>query len=180
MPHDSSTPPPTSPPTSEETWQLLENLPLPVIIASQHENARVIFLNRQFTATFGYTIEDIPTKEDWARLAYPDPAYRNEVFTKWNIAEERAIREHGSVEAMEFQVTAKDGTLRDTLFHATVLGDTLQVTLTDLTERRTAERELMSTRKELERTAYEVTENIPVGTYTMVLPRAAPWRSFPS
>jgi len=170
MPHDSPTPPPASPPSSVETWQLLENLPLPVLIASLHENARVLFLNRQFTATFGYTIEDIPTKEDWARLAYPDPAYRNKVFTRWNTAEERAIRELGSVEAMEFKVTAKDGTLRDTLFHATVLGDNLQLTLTDLTARRTAERELVSTRKELERTAYEVTQNIPVGTYTMVLP----------
>ena len=39
-----------------------------------------------------------------------------------------------------------------------------------LTARLRAEAEVSTLRAQLERTAYEVTENIPVGTYTMVLP----------
>ena len=39
-----------------------------------------------------------------------------------------------------------------------------------LTARLQAEAEVRTLRAQLERTAYEVTENIPVGTYTMVLP----------
>lgn len=47
-----------------------------------------------------------------------------------------------------------------------------------LTARMQAEAEVRSLRTQLERTAYEVTENIPVGTYTMVLPPDAPIAHF--
>lgn len=149
-------------PSSEETWRILEDLPVAVAVAALDDNPRLLFLNKQFTETFGYTLADMPTQEDWARLAYPDAGYREEVFAKWNAAVERATRSQGSVESMEFRVM-------DILFNAIVLGRTIQVTLSDLTPRREAERQLVTARRALERTALEVTENIPAGTYTMLL-----------
>lgn len=155
-------------PEGAGNWKILENLPVPVLVATLHKrNPRVVFLNSQFTATFGYTLEDIPTKAEWGRLAYPDVVYRRGVFAKWDEAVARAVAGRGSVEAMEFRVAAKDGRVVDVVFNASVYGDVLQVTLTDITARREAERELQSARDRLEQTAYAVTENIPVGTVAL-------------
>ena len=156
-------------PGAEETWRILEDLPVAVVVATLDKNPRLLFLNKQFIKTFGYTLAEIPTQEDWARLAYPDAAYRRKVFARWNEAVASAASVRGSVESMEFSVVTKDGRTVDILFSAIVLGHTIQVTLSDLTARRQAERELLSAQEELQRTAYEVTENIPAGTYTMVL-----------
>ncbi len=55
------------------------------------------------------------------------------------------------------------------------------VSLTDITERKKAEEELESARKALEKTALEVTENIPVGTYVLQgLPGERPRLTFVS
>lgn len=153
-----------------DTWRILENLPVPVVIATLDANPRLVFLNKQFTKTFGYTLADIPAQSDWARLAYPDENYRVEVFAKWDEAVARARLEKGSVESMEFQVRTKQGSTKDIVFHAIILAENIQVTLTDITPRREAERALRTAREKLESTAFEVTENIPAGTYTMILP----------
>ena len=162
-------PPPAQLPGAEETWRILEDLPVAVVVAALDENPRLLFLNKQFIKTFGYTLDDIPTQEDWVRRAYPDAAYRDNVCTRWNRALESAARMRGRVESMEFRVVNKDGRTMDILFNAIVLGHSIQVTLTDLTPHREAERALRTAQERLQRTAYEVTENIPAGTYTMIL-----------
>ena len=103
-------------------------------------------------------------------MAYPDPDYRRAVFCDWDEAVARAIETKGRVESMEFEVTSKDGTKRDIIFRAVVLDERLLVSMTDVTELKKAERQVRSLREEIERAAFEVTENIPVGTYTMVQP----------
>lgn len=165
-------------PGAAETRRILEDLPVAVVVATLGKNPRILFLNRQFIKTFGYTLDDIPTEEDWARLAYPDAAYRKKVFTRWGKALESAARVRGRVESMEFRVVTKDGRTMDILFNAIVLGHTIQVTLSDLTPRREAERALRTAREQLERTAFEVTENIPAGTYTMILKPGDPMARF--
>ena len=164
---------------------LIDGLPIAVATSTLEVNGRITFINEHSIRTFGYTLEDIPTVADWAVRAYPDPAYRTEVFTLWDAAVARAIAAQGRVETMEFRVTCKDGQVRDTLFNAVVLENQLLVTLLDMTERRQAEqrlaeqaRELDAARRELERTAFDLTENIPVGTYTMVLPPGGAMASF--
>jgi len=164
---------------------LIDGLPIAVATSSLEANGRIAFLNEHYIRTFGYTLEDIPTVADWGVRAYPDPAYRTEVFTLWDAAVARAIAAQGRVERMEFRVTRKDGQVRDTLFTAVVLENQLLVTLLDMTEWRQAEKrlaeqaqELDAARRELERTAFDLTENIPVGTYTMVLPPGGAVASF--
>lgn len=149
---------------------LLNGLPIGVACATLEEDSRLVFINESFTRLFGYTLEDIPTVADWARLAHPDEAYRKETFRIWDAAVEKAVETHGSVESMEFQVACKNGARKDVLFSATVLEGRLLVSLVDITARRKAEAEARTAQEQLERTAYEVTENIPAGTYTMVLP----------
>lgn len=154
----------------QDLGRFLENLPVAMAVNRLDEPGMVLFLNEQFVRLFGYTRADIPTVEAWALRAYPDPTYRREVFRHWDAAVGRARFEHGRVESMEFRVTCKHGGVRDVLIGAAASGDTLLVTFTDVTERRDAETALRSARAELERTAFELTENIPVGTYTMVQP----------
>ncbi len=150
--------------------RVVENLPVAVAANTLETPSRLLYLNRRFIRTFGYTLEDIPTVTEWAALAYPDPVYRREVFREWDAAVARAIGGKGTVESMEFEVVAKDGSRHNVVFHAVVMEDRLLITLTDLTARRRAEAALQSAREELQRAAYELTENIPVGTYTMVQP----------
>ncbi len=44
----------------------------------------MLALNRKFTDSLGYTLEDIPEIVNWWPLAYPDPVYREEVRENWN------------------------------------------------------------------------------------------------
>lgn len=155
--------------SGDDTLKILDELPVAVMVVTRDDNPRLLFVNKQFTKTFGYTPAEIPTQQDWARRAYPDAAYREEVFDRWNEALRRAERVHGSVASIEIRVTSKDGRNRDVFFSAVVLDHTIHITLTDLTDQRDAERASQSAREQLERTAYEVTENIPAGTYTIVL-----------
>jgi len=156
--------------TREELVRILDNLPMAVATTTLESPSRLLYLNHQFTRTLGYTLEDVPTVALWAEKAYPDPAYRRAVFEEWDAAVTRAIADKGAVESMEFEVTAKDRTTRRIVFQAVVMEDQLLITLNDLTAHRRAEAELRSARAELQRMAYELTENIPVGTYTMVQP----------
>jgi PAS domain S-box-containing protein len=150
--------------------RVLDNLPIAVAATTLTSPADLLFVNEQFTRTFGYTLQDVPTVAAWAEKAYPDPDYRRAVFGEWDEAVFRAIEVKGSVESMEFEVTGKDGTKRDIIFRAVVLDDRLLTSMTDVTEHKKAQAALRSLREELERTAFELTENIPVGTYTMVQP----------
>ncbi len=149
---------------------VLDNLPIAVAATTLTSPAVITFINAQFTRAFGYTLEDVPTVAAWGDKAYPDADYRREVFREWDEAVSRAIKTKGHVESMEFEVACKDGTKRDIIFRAVVLDDSLLTSMTDVTERRKAQAALRSLREELERTAFELTENIPVGTYTMVQP----------
>ncbi|WP_076754463.1 ATP-binding protein [Ectothiorhodosinus mongolicus] len=150
--------------------RLLDGLPIAIGTITFDENPKTLFVNQEFTASFGYTLTDIPTVAAWAQQAYPDANYRDLVMGRWNRAIEHARKERGRIESMEFRVTAKTGEVRDAIFRAVALDDRLVVALTDVTTLRETEQALSSAQKELEKAAYELTENIPVGTYTMVQP----------
>lgn len=158
------------PDVGTELRRLVELLPVAAVLALFDEPQSIVLVNEPFVRMFGYTRADIPTVGDWAVQAYPDERYRREVFAAWDAAVAKARAETGRVESMEFRVARKDGAIRDIVFAAAVIGACLMVTFIDVSERRQAEAELRETRSRLERTAYEITENIPVGTYTMVQP----------
>lgn len=75
------------------TRKLLEHVPIAVSVVDLTPGQRVLFSNRAFEQLFGYSPQDIATVEDWARLAYPDLAYRTEIFDWWSATDEQA--QHG-------------------------------------------------------------------------------------
>lgn len=59
-------------------------LPCPVVFAEwQNEDLVIVYVNRQFSQTIGYTLEDIPTANVWWEKAYPDPEYREQIRQEW-------------------------------------------------------------------------------------------------
>ena len=165
-------------PSSTSLRTLVERLPVPAAINSLDDEETVFAVNDPFMRTFGYTVADIPTVGHWALQAYPDEAYRRETFLVWDAAVAKARAETGRVEAMEFRVTCRDRSVRDVVFGAAVVDDFLVVTLIDVSDMRRATRQLAEMQASLEKMAYDLTDNIPVGTYTMVQPPDGGMASF--
>ncbi len=145
--------------------ELIQRLPLAAALNAFDEVGSILIINDQFVRTFGYTLADIPTVGDWAVKAYPEEAYRRETFTAWDAAVAKARAETGRVETMEFRVVCKDGTARDVVFGAAVVGEFLMVVFTDVSVRRRAEAAVKAMERRQERAAFELTARIPVGTY---------------
>ena len=69
----------------KETFQLmLDFLPYPFLISEFRNGVYTnMYLNEKFREEIGYTLEEVPTIEDWFNAAYPDPAYRDKVIFDW-------------------------------------------------------------------------------------------------
>ena len=159
--------------------RLLDEAPIAMAINELREkDPRIIYVNQQFIRSFGYDLSTIPHLSDWARLAYPDPQQRETVFRAWDAGVAKARTGTGVVEPIEAKVTAADGSVRDAMFSAVVLGEELVLSVLDITAWRQAERELQEARSALADTALAITEAIPVGTYTMRLPPEGGMASF--
>lgn len=150
----------------------LENLPVPIACDSLADPPEITMINDQFVKTFGYHHEEIPTVADWAVRAYPDPAYREEVMGWWFRAVELAQQEKGEIESRELIVRCKDGTNKEIIISTTLLDTGMILAFLDITERNRAARELEALRTSREKSAFELTENMPAGTYAVRLDAA--------
>lgn len=152
--------------------RVLDEAPIPIAIQElKGDDPRLVYLNQQFSRCFGYDLGTIPRLSEWAQQAYPDPLHRQSVFEVWNASVARARAGDGVVPPLEAEITAADGSRRLGLFSAVLLGEEqMVISILDITSWRQAERELEQVRHAQARTALEITEAIPVGTYTMVQP----------
>ena len=149
---------------------LIEWLPIPLAITQLDEERRVLYTNQLFSKTFGYSLADIPTVYRWAELAYPDEEYRKQAFEQWDFAIKSARHGDGKIESLELSATTKTGEVREIVLRAMVFDAYAVVTFTDVSVLRETQAALRSAEQQLQQTAYDLTENIPVGTYTMVQP----------
>lgn len=162
---------------SHELRRLVERLPLPASLGPCDDSGKIFLVNDAFVRIFGWTLEDIPTVRDWALKAYPDEAYRQETFAAWNQAFEKAKSYDGRLEAMEFRVTCKDGTVRDVVISSAVLENFQMVTFVDVTQWRRAEAHRRTLEQKLRQsltaaaTAHEIKQplaRIMMHTQTMI------------
>ena len=129
----------------------------PICIAVYTLDGKLNFLNAKFTQTFGYKSGEMPTAEDWMRLAYPDPAYREKLGRQWALLLDKAVRTNGEIDGGEYRVVAKDGTTRNVMVHGVVTDDKQVVCLLeDITARVETERALRE-RESLYRALIETT-----------------------
>jgi len=135
----------------EQFQGLVEESPLGVALITRDGHYQ--YVNPKFVKMFGYTLEEVPTGQEWFAKAHPDPEYRTKVISTWKTDVEAA--EHGERPNRVFTVTCKDGSEKVIYFRTVTLetGDYL-IIHEDITERKQAE-ELYQT----------LTSSSPVGIY---------------
>ena len=124
---------------------VLDAAPFPVALVDADDNA-IEYWSRSALALFGHTA---PTAKEWYMLAYPDPAYRQEVIDRWKpfVDSERSSGE--TVNTGEYLVTCADGSVLVCELYATFVADRLVVTFNDVTERHRATAELRESEERL-------------------------------
>jgi diguanylate cyclase (GGDEF)-like protein/PAS domain S-box-containing protein len=132
---------------AEEAWRRSEAMfrdifnssPVPLAVTDAHQS--YVHLNPAFTNTFGYTLEDIPTLNDWWPKAYPDDEYRHWVMSTWQARVNQQGQSNALIAPMEVHIRCKNGQKRIAVVGAANLGDsgTTLVILYDVTERKLAE-----------------------------------------
>jgi len=101
-------------------------------------NNKYLYVNPYFTEITGYTLKDIPTREDWFKKAYSEKNYRKKVSEAWG-SDSNHI---GQGENREFKIKCKNGQSKYIEFRSTFLTDRTISVLTDVTEQNQAKQEL--------------------------------------
>lgn len=142
---------------------IINACPMPMAL-NDHAH-RVVMLNPAFVRVFGYTLEDIPTLEDWWPKAYPDASYRKTVAERWR-RHLQVAKDHGrDFEPLEVRVCCKDGSVRIVMASATPLEFQLDgvhlVLLQDVTQQVAATQALAESRRVLQ----TIIETIPMRVF---------------
>ena len=122
--------------------RILDNIPTAVACATCDPDPKTLYLNEQFTRTFGYTQSDLPTMDRWFTLFYPDTQYQVVHYQSWQAALQKMQEQPGTAAQNELAVTCKDGRVRDVLVRTVTVDDLLAVSFVDITELRCREQEL--------------------------------------
>lgn len=150
-------------------FAIIDSSPIPKAINDDQRN--IVFLNKAFIQTFGYTLDDIPTLAEWWPKAYPDPAYRQQVKTAWREHLEKSLRDHASFEPLDVVIRCKDGSPRSVIATASPLDSSTAakhhhlITLVDITVRKNLETQLIKSHKFLE----DLSNSIPGFIYQFQL-----------
>ncbi len=130
---------------SEQKFRaLVEQSPLGISLIGV--DGQYKYINPHFQDMFGYTLDDCPTGEDWFRIAYPDPTYRQNVKAAWS--NDLQQTETGQSRPRVFSVTCKGGSLKEILFKPVTMENRDQfIVYEDITERSRMERRIQQTQK---------------------------------
>jgi len=136
----------------------MEFLPIPISISKT--DGSVMYVNREFTRSYGYELTDIPTLAEWAQLAYPDPAYREQAFDQWDRDVADALKRGSATRIREYMVACRDGESRNVEICMRQVGDLCVASFNDVTERRRTEQELRSLNETLDQKVRERTSEL--------------------
>ncbi|WP_045227383.1 PAS domain S-box protein [Methyloterricola oryzae] len=131
---------------------LFDASPVPSAVNDRFGN--ILYLNAAFCRTFGYTLEELHSLDDWWPRAYPDPAYREWVSQTWQARLDQSLEDGKPFETMEVRIQCQSGEIRTVMASAVPFAgfdeETLHlVTLYDITPRIEAERALAKSEERL-------------------------------
>ncbi|MCP3892953.1 MAG: transporter substrate-binding domain-containing protein [Desulfobulbaceae bacterium] len=125
-----------------------ETSPLAIYMSEGIEQ-KAEYINPTFIKFFGYTIEDVPTVEQWWPLAYPDKNYRKQIAEEWQKKIADAIALKSEIEPVESVVTCKDGSNKIISWGFVNFGDQSWAFGLNLTEQKKAEEEKVKLESQL-------------------------------
>ncbi|HBD94160.1 MAG: hypothetical protein A2015_13980 [Spirochaetes bacterium GWF1_31_7] len=125
----------------------LEYMPIPISIANSSDE--IVMVNKQFTNTYGYTIEDIPTIEKWYLSAYPDRKYRDIQNAQWVKKVEYAKKNNIPTPPSNYSVVCKNGDVKSVEISAYIENDIIVGIFEDVTEQNKAKAEIQRANEEL-------------------------------
>ncbi len=134
--------------STERFERVIRLFPAPISLLQA--DGTITYLNECFVATFGYTLEDIPSADAWFEKAYPDAAYRHEVIATWGREQEAARSHDNLIKALVYRVVCRDGSRKSIEIGGIQTQDLSICVLNDVTERVVAEQELARHREHLE------------------------------
>ncbi len=126
---------------SEQKFRALADTSPLAIYMSEGVEQKAVYINPTFTKIFGYTIDEVPSVDQWWPLAYPDVNYRRQVADEWQKKVEHAIETKSDIEPMEVVVTCKDGLKKNISWGFITTGQQNWACGLDLTERKRADEE---------------------------------------
>lgn len=124
----------------ENLMGLLNWLPFGLEISDLDDDIQ--FANSACLELFGWTARDLATPDDWWRLAYPDPQYRDYAKSLWEREIAAARAENREMTPFDLDVTRKDGTARTIQFRQRTIGNFHVNMYLDFTRERAYAREL--------------------------------------
>lgn len=120
---------------SEERFRrTIENSPIPTVIANNNRN--IIYINKQFIQSYGYSIQEISSLDKCFELVYPDPEYRNYVNKDWANEVEYSIKNNIPTKFKEYDVTCKNGEIKNVSISAYFEKDMSIILFQDITEKK--------------------------------------------
>ena len=126
--------------SEQKFMRLFMEIPIPLGVAGKE--GVITHFNNKFIEVFGYTVDDVPTLDEWWLKAYPDEIYRRWVLDNWNNAVANAVKEGTNVESAEYNVTCKNGAERIVIIGGSAVEGGVLAIFNDITERKKAEEEL--------------------------------------
>ncbi len=115
---------------------ILESTPHGITLIDSNNN--YLYVNPYFTKITGYTLKDIPTRQDWFKKAYPEKNYQKKVSEAWG----NDSSQTGQEKNREFKIKCKNGQSKYIEFRSTFLKDRTISVLTDVTDQKQAKKEL--------------------------------------
>lgn len=146
----------------KDKYQLLsENSPYGMALIDA--DGRWTYLNAQFTALFGYTLEDIKDGRGWFQKAFPDETRRSQVMVMWG--KDVKSFKPGEKRPRVFTIVCKSGQVKiaNIIVERLATGQHL-LTIEDITERRRAEERLRVLENAVENMQLGLTISDPDGT----------------
>lgn len=128
----------------QELLDILDAMPVGIVLT---DGRTIEYININFSERFGYSLDEIPTDEQWFLLAYPDPAYRRQLVSEWRAELDKARASGSWIRPFEVKVTCKDGHVRQAIVNTQLIGNRVVIIFTDITERELLRNELIKMQK---------------------------------
>jgi len=124
----------------ERLQAVLDAMPVAITWA-RLDDQHIIFVNRKFTAMFGYVLGDFPTVADWIAKTYVNPQHVERANAMWLHHFGLLKNLPAEIPQVEVDVLCRDGTVKTTLLGGLIVPDMswAMATFVDITERKEAE-----------------------------------------